>query len=380
MVAIGTHGGADLPPARPGMRRLRVMHVVVGGDIGGAERVVLDLATRPGLTGADHEVALFTPNRALASYFSAANVRVHDRGSARENLVSYLFRSLGPVDVAWLSDRVTESAVDVVHTHTLGSHVLGTRAALRTRRPQLRTEHHVMHYFDRSSSPFTRWAARRTDRFVAVSEYVRRVLVRTAPELAERMTVVRNGVDTAHFGPRDPPEGSFRVGIVCRLTAWKRVHLAIEAAALSGVELLVVGDGEERARLEALARRRAAHVRFAGYKPDPRASIAECDAILSTSQDEPLGLSVLESLSMARPVIAYAAGGIPEIVEHEVSGWLVVEPTAAALAGALDRVKRDRDSVRRTGARGRRFVVEQCSVERMCAGYAAAYEAAARAR
>ncbi len=356
------------------------MHVVVGGDIGGAERVVLDLATRPDLTGADHEVALFTPNRALASYFSTANVRVHDRGCARENFVSYLYRSLGPIDVAWLSERVAQSAIDVVHTHTLGSHVLGTRAALRARRPQIRTEHHVMHYFDPSSSPFTRWAARRTDRFVAVSEYVRRVLVETVPGLAGRMTVVRNGVDTAYFSPRERPESSFRVGVVCRLTAWKRVHLAVEAAALSGAELLVIGDGEERARLESLARRRGAHARFVGYKADPRACIAECDAVLSTSENEPLGLSVLESLSMERPVIAYAAGGIPEFVEHEVTGWLVVEPTATALARALDRARQDLASARRMGARGRRFVVEYCSIERMCAGYAVAYDAVSRAR
>ena len=268
----------------------------------------------------------------------------------------------------------------VVHTHTFGSHLLGTRAALRTRRLQIRTEHHVMHYFDPSCSPFTRWAAARTDRFVAVSEYVRRVLAETVPRLAGRMTVVRNGVDTAYFAPRAPADGAFRVGVVCRLTAWKRVHLAIEAAALAGAELLVVGDGEERTRLETLARQRGARVRFAGYAADPRALMAECDAILSTSDHEPLGLSVLEALSMGRPVIGYAAGGIPEIVEHDVTGLLVVEPTAAALAGALDRMRRDRPSVLRMGERGRRFAVDHCSIERMCEGYAAVYEATSSAR
>ncbi len=356
------------------------MHVIVGGDIGGAERVVVDLATRPGLTGADHAVALFTPNRALASCFAKAGVQVHDRGQVRENFVSYLYRSLGPMDVAWLSRRLTESEIDLVHTHTFASHVLGTRAAMRTRRPQIRTEHHVMHYFDPSCSPFTRWAASRTDRFVAVSEYVRRVLTGTAPRLGARMTVVRNGVDTGHFVPRERPEGAFRVGVVCRLTGWKRVHLAVEAAALSGTELLVIGDGEERPRLEALARRRGARVRFVGYAPDPRALIAECDAVLSTSDHEPLGLSVLESLSMGRPVIAYATGGIPEIVEHEVTGVLIAEPTAAALAGALDRVRQDRPALARMGERGRRFAAEHCSIERMCEGYAAVNEAASSAR
>jgi glycosyltransferase involved in cell wall biosynthesis len=166
---------------------------------------------------------------------------------------------------------------------------------------------------------------------------------------------------------------------VCRLTGWKRVHLAVQAAALSRVELVIVGDGEERQRLEALARRHGARVTFVGYKADPRPHMAECDAILSTADGEPLGLSVLESLSMSRPVIAYAAGGIPEIVEHEVNGILLFEPTAAGLAQVLDRVSRDRPSLRRMGARGREFALRHGSIERMCAGYAAAYEDVSRA-
>ncbi len=355
------------------------MHVVVGGDIGGAERVVVDLATRPSQTGAEHVVALITPNRALAAYFAQAGVRVHDRGPARENPLAYLYRSLGPSDVAWLTDRIARDAIDVVHTHTFGSHVLGTRAARRMRRPQVRTEHHVMHYFDASSSPFTRWAAERTDRFVAVSEYVKRVLVEAVPRLAGRMTVVRNGVDTAYFSPRDRGGGAFCVGIVCRLTNWKRVHIAIEAAAIAGSDLVVIGDGEERGRLEALARQRSARVRFVGFQPDPRPLVAACDAILSTSESEPLGLSVLEALAMARPVIAFATGGIPEIVENDVTGMLASDATPEALAQMIDGARRDRPRLERMGASGRRFVVDQCSIDRMCNGYAAAYEAAARA-
>jgi len=361
------------------MRRFRVMHVVVGGDIGGAERVVAELATRPEPTAADHQVALFTPNRALAAYFVDAGVRVHDRGAVRENPLAYLFRSLGPADARWLSSLVARESIDVVHTHTFGSHVLGTRAARRAGKPQLRTEHHVMHYFDLSCSPFTRWAAARTERFVAVSDYVRGVVARTAPRVAERMTVVRNGVDTVHFAPGEraaPNEAraaALRLGIVCRLTAWKRVHLAVEAAALSRCELVVIGDGEERARLEAMAKERGAAVRFVGYRPDPRPFVAACDAILSTADSEPLGLSVLEALSMGRPVIAFAAGGVPEIVEHERTGFLVQEATAAALATAIARAQADPTALGRMGDNGRRFAVEHCSIERMCEGYAAAY-------
>jgi glycosyltransferase involved in cell wall biosynthesis len=358
------------------MSRVRVMHLVVAGDIGGAERLLVDLAGRPKETGADHEVALMTPNPNLHALLRDAGLAVHDRGPAKESALSYLIRSLGPADVAWLSALLADRRIDIVHTHTFGSHVLGTRAARRAGRKQVRTEHHVMHYFDPSCSPFTRWAAARTDRFVAVSEYVLRVLVRTAPAVAARTTVVRNGIDTAYWSPRPRPvvSGSpFRAAIVCRLTAWKRVDLAILAAAHADVELTVVGDGEERGRLEAVARQRGTRVRFVGQTPDPRPFIAECDATISTAKDEPLGLSVLESLAMERPVVACAGGGIPEIVQNEATGFLVDEATPAALAGAIQRAKEDRERLRLMGREGRRFVVEHGSVLRMCEGYAAVY-------
>ena len=352
-----------------------MMHVVVAGDIGGAERLLADLATHPEESGADHEVALITPNRALASYFSRLGLRVHDRGAARENALAYLYRSLGHVDVTWLTDLLVARAIDVVHTHTFGSHVLGTRSAFRAHLPQIRTEHHVMHYFDPSTSVFTRWAAKRTDRFVAVSDYVRSVLETTAPAAAARSTVVRNGVDTAYWSPQPAPQGEFRLGILCRLTAWKRVHLAIEAATLANAELLVVGDGEQRRRLEALGQRLRARVHFVGHKLDPRPFIADCDVTLSTADHEPLGLSVLESLSMRRPVIAFAGGGIPEIVRDGETGWLVPEATPEAFARAIDQARQNRGRLSAMGALGRQFAVENASLERMCGGYASVYRA-----
>ena len=360
----------------------RVLHVVVGGEIGGAERLILDLASRPEASRAEHEIAIFTPNRALVRWFADAALTVHDRGPVAENPIAYLWRSLGPTDVAWLARIVRERRIDVVHTHTLGSHVVGTRAARRTRTPQVRTEHHVMHYHDPSSSPFTRWAAARTERFAAVSEYVRAAIVKTAPALAARTSIVRNGVDTEYWSPRprDTAKGdAFRLAIVCRLTAWKRVGLAIEAAALAGAELVVVGDGEERGRLEAFARARHADVRFAGYQRDPRPFIADADATMSTSDDEPLGLAVLESLSMERPVIAYAGGGIPEIVQDGTTGLLTKQPTADALASLVARARSDRHALRRMGEAGRRFATDAASIARMCEGYAVEYARLAKA-
>jgi L-malate glycosyltransferase len=366
-----------MPEPNGEAKRPRVMHLVVGGDVGGAERLLVDLARRPEESCADHETALFTSNPALHELFAKAGIVVHRRGESRDTPLAYLSRSLGPFDVAWLTRLLHDRRIDILHTHTLGSHVLGTRAARLAGCPQLRTEHHIMHYTGWSSSSFTRWAAKRTDRFVAVSEYVRRALVRIAPEVAARATVVRNGVDERLFAAMSRPrvEAPFSAAVVGRLTSWKRVELAIAACALADVPLVIVGDGDERRRLEELARHKRASVRFVGHSKDPRPFFAACDVTLNTSKEEPLGLSVLESLAMERPVIAFATGGIPEIVEDGRTGWLIEDKGPLPLVAALRRAKAERDQLPAMGAAGRRFVENHASIRAMCGGYAAQYAA-----
>jgi glycosyltransferase involved in cell wall biosynthesis len=360
---------------------VRVVHVVVAGDIGGAERLLVDLASRPAESGAQHVVALFTPNRKLASMFERAGLTIRDRGPVRENALSYLWRSLGPRDVRWLERVLREERAEVAHLHTFASHVLGTRAARRAGVRTLRTEHHVQYFVDPSTKPFTRWSLARVDRSVAISQYVADWVVREVPQVASRQRVVLNGVDADYFSPR--PRGAEAAGrpftfvVVCRLEPWKGIDLVVEAAALArGFSVEIAGEGSEKARLERMVADKGLgeRVRFLGYLQDPRAAIADADAFVSASRDEPLGLSVLEALAMSRPVVGFAGGGIPEIVQDGETGWLVKERSAGALARTMADAASDRERARRFGVAGRAFVEGHCRIESMCRGYRAVYE------
>jgi glycosyltransferase involved in cell wall biosynthesis len=357
---------------------IRVVHVVVAGDVGGAEKLLVDLASRPDASGAEHAVALMTPNEELARLFGAAGLRVHDRGRVRENPVAYLWRSLGPRDVRWVERVLREERAAIAHLHTFASHVVGTRAARRAGARILRTEHHVQYFVDPSSSPFTRWSLRRADAVVAISEYVRAFVVRTAPYASGKISVVRNGVDADRFSPRPraPSALPLRFVVACRLEPWKEVHLVIEALArVEGARLDVVGDGTERRRLERVAGDLgvADRATFHGYTRDPRALVAAADVAVSSSRDEPLGLAVLEAEAMGLPVIAFAGGGIPEIVRDGVTGWLVRERSAAALAAAMREARDDRARLAEMGRAARAMVVAEHGVEAMCAGYGRVY-------
>jgi len=357
--------------------RLKVVHLVVAGETGGAERFLVELASRPELSGADHCLALMTPNPKLRDFFRKAGLRIRDRGPVRENPLAYLRRSYGPADIAWLGRVLDAEKADLLHAHTYGSHVLAARAARRYGLPLLRTEHGVRHYRDPSCALNRHWALLATDRIAAISAFVADFVAKLEPRVQDRITLIPDGIEMSRFQPGPPPlAGPFGFAVVARLEAVKRVALAVEAAALlPEVRLTIAGDGSQRKMLENLARKRGIEnrVRFLGHVDDPRPVMAEADAVVNCTREEGLGLAVIEAAAMGRPVVAFAGGGIPEIVADRKTGWLVKEPSAAALAAAMAEASASRERAAVFGFEARRRVEARFGIGDMCKRYALVY-------
>jgi glycosyltransferase involved in cell wall biosynthesis len=119
-----------------------------------------------------------------------------------------------------------------------------------------------------------------------------------------------------------------------RLTAQKSLEVALAACARAGVRLVVVGDGPERARLQALG-----GAELVG--PRPRGEVLElfraADASILSSSWENFPHGVVESLAAGTPVIATAVGGVAEVVADGENGLLVPAGDADALAAAIRR-------------------------------------------
>jgi glycosyltransferase involved in cell wall biosynthesis len=142
--------------------------------------------------------------------------------------------------------------------------------------------------------------------------------------------------------------------------------------------LLVVGDGSERARLEASVREIGADssVRFLGHRDDARELLAGCDLYASSSISEGISLTILEAMAAGLPIVATQVGGTPEIVDA-TCGRLVPARDPAALGRALAALADDA-ALRRTLGRGARARVEEhFTLDRMVREYRAAYYAAA---
>ena len=366
---------------------MSVVHVVAAGEIGGAERMLVDLASSPhassGRWKRPHSIALFTPSDALRALFRDAGLDVDDRGPVREGPLPYLASTLGPGDVRWLTGVLARRRATICHLHTFASQVLGTRAARRTGTRIVRTEHSTRVYDDPSCWPFSRWSLRRADAVVFISEHVRKIaLARGGQVLDGRKTsIVNNGVDTDRFAPRDdaarPAAGRVHFVALGRLDRRKGLELALEALAMvPRAELDIVGDGDERASLEEHASRVGVRdrVRFCGYERDDRDAIARADVALSSAREEGLGVALLEAMAMGRPVVAVPVGGIPEIVRDGETGWLAPERSAAALANAMRAaIDAPEEERRRRGLHARERVVERFSIDAMRDGYEAVY-------
>lgn len=258
----------------------------------------------------------------------------------------------------------------IVHTHAAKAGLVGRLAALLARVPvRVHTFHgHVLRgYFGPWRSRVFGWIerglARGSTAVVAVSETVKRELVELHVAPAARIHVIPLGLELealggplprgALRGPAGVPEGVPLVGCVGRLAPIKDVSTFLTAAAevrraRPEVRFAVVGDGEQRAELEALSRRLglAQAVHFHGWQHDMPAVYGDLDVVVNSSRNEGTPVALIEALAAGRPVVATRVGGTPDLLgpgsgsgsgidADAPHGWLVPPGDPLALARAV---------------------------------------------
>ena len=191
-----------------------------------------------------------------------------------------------------------------------------------------------------------RWAARHADGLVAVSGGLKRRLVELGVG-ADRVRVLRNGVDLAMFHPYDREAARARLGLmrpsllaVGNLVALKRHCLMVEALAyLPEVGLVIVGEGPERARIERVARDHKVvdRVRLLGRVPQDRLPeiYSAADLLLLVSTHEGWPNVLLESMACGTPVVVSPMDGIADIVSSAEAGRILADDTPNGLASAI---------------------------------------------
>ena len=299
-------------------------------------------------------------------------------------------------DLSRLRSLVKAERVDLIHCHHSHDHWLGWLCA----RPAalVRTFHNVRAV--RSSWPSTA-LYRGTHAAIAVSREIED-RCRGAGIAAAAVHRIDGVVDLARFaGPTDGAwlkrelgvTGGPVVGSVARLAANRHHETLIRGFRLllpdyPGARLLLVGKGEARPRLEALAQQLALteRVLFVGYRDTDLPDILHAlDAfVLMDAGSDESGRAVLEAMAAARPVVARRVGALPDTVVHGVTGLLLDDDTPEAVARALRAVLEASAPARRMGEAGRRRAEDSFSparhAEHVETVYGAALARRARAR
>jgi glycosyltransferase involved in cell wall biosynthesis len=227
----------------------------------------------------------------------------------------------------------------------------------------------------------------------AVSRAVRSMLLRQCPEIADRVCVVRNGIDAAAVASSMPDRPTARRQLaiepddlvllsVGHLHAIKRHVDVIRAFARvrrvvgERAKLWIAGrDRGQRRHLEheITSLGLGSAVVLAGPRQDVPRLLAAADVFVLASAFEGLPLALLEACASGVPVVATAVGGIPEVIEDAVHGRLVPPTAPERLAQAILDTIGDEPSTRRRADAACQRVTREFSIEDCVAGYAAAY-------
>jgi len=314
------------------------------------------------------------------------------------HLMPHLHREISPIQdilaTFRLAKMIREQRPHILHTHTAKAGAIGRLAAVvagRARPPiVVHTFHgHVLRgYFGSSRTAVFRGLERLlapvADTLIAVSPEVRDDLVALKIAPPEKFEVIRLGIElderVVHAQEERKrtrrvmgvPDDRFLVGWIGRMTGVKRGADVLRAFRLlrdQGVDatLCMVGDGPEREQLEALASNLGLmhDCLFAGYQEDVGPFFAAFDAFLLPSANEGTPVTAIESIASGCPVVATRVGGVPDVVEEGVDGFMVEPGDLEAIADRLGRLAADPELRARMGAAGRQRVLPRYAVERL---------------
>lgn len=278
--------------------------------------------------------------------------------------------------------KVAEVELDLLHCHYAYPHAVSAFLAKEMSGRKLRTVT-TLHGTDimlvgqdASFARATKFGLERSDAVTAVSAFLRDKTPSWF-EISCPIAVIPDFVDTRRFSPS--PRSEPTIVHVSNFRPVKRTLDAVRAFYLIRrhvpATLVLVGKGPDEPQVRELAQKLKIlkHVHFVGEDPDVAEYLRGAGLLMSTSEFEGFGMSVLEAMSCAVPVVSTDSGGVREVVS-ESCGRVVPVGDVEGLAAAAVGILRDENLARSMGEAGRRRAEEMFDVDRVVPQYEALYE------
>ena len=308
------------------------------------------------------------------------------------------------VSALWkLIKLIRKMKPDIIHTHTAKAGALGRVAsivALPFHKMQIyHTFHgHIFHsYFsERKTKAFIlieQFLGKFTRQIIAVSDNTGKELLEYRIVDESKLSVIPLGLDLDQFANCKKHEGELRteldiprdrvvIGIVARLVPVKGICYFLQSLQIlkrkyDNLVVLIVGDGELRAELEAQSVELGLSdiVKFIGYRKDLARIYADLDIVALSSLNEGLPVSIIEAMSSAKVVVSTNVGGVPNLISDGETGFLCPPKDPEAFAKALDNAIIRRESWARIGEKARVSALSRFHITRLVADIDRLYSA-----
>jgi glycosyltransferase involved in cell wall biosynthesis len=353
----------------------RVLHIIDSLHLGGAQEVVLNLATC-GSSRFRHEVATMHGRGIYWDRLKKAGIKVHSL-SPHKFLPAYL------ASIPW---RILADKPDILHCHLIPSNIIAKPLGALLGVPVIinhdhtndphRIDNKILLALDKSTNRFAH-------HIIAVAAACRDFLTTRESIPPEKISLVPNAIDLRRFSPGEASRDDARAqlglpacsGIVAgvgRLNPQKNFALFLDIAAqlaprFPDLHFLLAGDGpeEQMLREKASALGIANRVTFSGYVADTRLVYLAADVLLMPSRYEGLPMTLLEAMAMGLPVVASKLDGIAEVIGDGAEGFLVSSDDAALFVERTAALLADAELSSRISNNARAKIEASFSVERM---------------
>ncbi|MBT9164248.1 MAG: N-acetyl-alpha-D-glucosaminyl L-malate synthase [candidate division WS2 bacterium] len=351
------------------MEKIRVAHLIGGGDVGGAKQHLLTLLSH------------LNSNKFIPSIIALGD-GILVKEAKDLNIKTHVMPYKG---VLWwkvlkpLKEIIRQEKPDILHTHGVRANFYGRVSCLGERKTRVITTVHSIPFYD-YSNPLWGVAAtlvdtatsKMVDSFVAVSKAVLNHLLKRGVPLS-KIEVIYNAIDETDLTSTSEKTVSIPViGTVGRLVKVKGHVYLVEAIPAvmkkyGPVEVRFIGDGPSKEYLVSVARKLniQEQVVFTGRVKDVYKEISQFTIGVFPSLMEGMGLAVIETMAMGIPIIASRVGGIEEVVAHEKTGLLVERKNPAVLADSIINLLENESFRQRLGQEGRKQVLLRFNLNHM---------------
>ncbi len=220
--------------------------------------------------------------------------------------------------------------------------------------------------------------SRASSKIVVPSQSLQRLATQQWGFSSNKIIHIDNGIDLVHFTPGSvKSDGRLTIGTVAALRAEKNLFRLIDVVAMLPREttrLMIVGEGPERASLQAHGARMGLMIDFLGHKPDPASYYQQMDIFALTSDTEQMPLGVLEAMACGLPIVATDVGDVAAMVCEDNKAFIKKRGDDPALAEAIEILRADPQARQNIGRLNRAKAAQHYSLQKMLAAYEALFQ------